>query len=32
MQETEDGKAIYLRFKSVFAVYLTSNKKTPKNG
>ena len=30
--EDEDGKAIYLRFKSVFAVYLTSNKKTAKNG
>ena len=28
----EDGKAIYLRFKSVFAVYLTNNKKTYKNG
>ena len=30
--EDEDGKAIYLRFKSVFAGLSYSNNKTAKNG
>ena len=31
-KEEEDGKAIYLRFKSVFAGLSYSNNKTAKNG